>query len=157
MSFQVYAGPGRWDWKEGGDHEHIKSMKVAYITNELKLTATEAQTFWPIYNEFTEKMQVLEKTRRTALKKARDKEEGDLTDADINSVIKMNFDTDQKILDLKLEYDAKLRKVISVKQLGKLYRSEIEFKREMLHKIRGHHGQNCEYDKRGGGGHKREH
>ena len=37
--------------------EQIKSLKVAFITNELALTPDEASKFWPIYNSFEEKQQ----------------------------------------------------------------------------------------------------
>ncbi|NQY67910.1 MAG: hypothetical protein HRT72_09350 [Flavobacteriales bacterium] len=128
------------------DHKNVQSMKVGYITNELKLSTTEAQSFWPIYNEFAEKMKGLEKYRWDELKKAKQQNEADLTDEYINKMIKMNFDTEQKILDLKLEYDTKLRTALSVKKLAKLYLTEVQFKKEMLGRIRGHHGQNCDYD-----------
>ena len=37
--------------------EQIKSIKVAYITNELSLTPEESAKFWPLYNAFEEKQQ----------------------------------------------------------------------------------------------------
>ena len=32
--------------------ERIKALKVAFITEKLELTESEAQKFWPIYNTF---------------------------------------------------------------------------------------------------------
>ena len=32
--------------------EKIKTLKIAYITEQLNLTAKEAQDFWPIYNTY---------------------------------------------------------------------------------------------------------
>ena len=32
------------------DKEKIKALKVAHITEQLDLTAKEAQAFWPVYN-----------------------------------------------------------------------------------------------------------
>ena len=34
------------------NRERIKALKVAFITERLELTSTEAQQFWPIYNTF---------------------------------------------------------------------------------------------------------
>lgn len=34
------------------DNEKINTVKIAYITNQLNLTPTEAQQFWPIYNRY---------------------------------------------------------------------------------------------------------
>jgi hypothetical protein len=36
--------------------ERIKALKVAFITEKLELTESEAQKFWPIYNTFEENM-----------------------------------------------------------------------------------------------------
>jgi Spy/CpxP family protein refolding chaperone len=35
-------------------HKNIQSIKVAFITRELNLTAEEAQKFWPLYNAYSE-------------------------------------------------------------------------------------------------------
>jgi len=37
-------------------NERIQSLKIAIFTEELKLSATEAQKFWPIYNEYDAKL-----------------------------------------------------------------------------------------------------
>ena len=42
----------------------IESEKVAYITKELKLTPTEAQKFFPIYNMYNNEMWALKKAKR---------------------------------------------------------------------------------------------
>lgn len=33
-------------------HSQIKAMKTAYITEELDLSASEAEKFWPVYNSY---------------------------------------------------------------------------------------------------------
>ena len=47
--------------------DKIEAQKIAYITNELSLTATEAQQFWPIYNEFSDKNEELMKAYRKTI------------------------------------------------------------------------------------------
>ena len=37
-------------------HEHIKALKVPFLTEELNLTPAEAEKFWPIYNVYDSKM-----------------------------------------------------------------------------------------------------
>ena len=46
---QAPQGPRR-----GGDNgwrERVRSEKVAFLTQDIDLTESEAQVFWPIYNE----------------------------------------------------------------------------------------------------------
>lgn len=123
------------DGSKGGkqNREKIKAMKVEFITSNLELTSQEAEKFWPVYNEFTAKLMELEKGRRKLMKANEDKE---LSDAEINKMIALNFETDQKILDLKRAYDLKFKKVLSVQKVGTLYHSEHQFKKELLRKMK---------------------
>jgi len=114
--------------------EKIKAMKVEYITTKLDLTPAEAEKFWPVYNEFIDKMQTLAKARRKKMQANKDK---DLSDDEINNLIEFNFSTDQKMLDLKREYDKKYKSVLPVQKVGKLYQAEMEFKHELLRKMKG--------------------
>ncbi len=39
--------------------EQIASFRVAFITKELSLSSKEAQLFWPVYNEYQDKLEAL--------------------------------------------------------------------------------------------------
>ena len=39
-------------------HEKIRAFKTAYLTEQLSLTSSEAEKFWPVYNEYENKMKV---------------------------------------------------------------------------------------------------
>ncbi len=114
--------------------EKIKAMKVEFITSKLELTPTEAEKFWPVYNEFIDKIHALEKNRRKTM---RMNEGEELSDAQVNTLINLNFDTDQSIIDLKREYDVKFKKILSIQKVGKLYAAEDQFRRELLRKMKG--------------------
>lgn len=45
------------------DRKKIESLRIAYLTEELDLSATEAQNFWPVFNEFEKKRNELRKSR----------------------------------------------------------------------------------------------
>ena len=44
--------------------ERVKTLKVAFITEQLDLTSKEAQEFWPLYNEHEKNMQRFRKQER---------------------------------------------------------------------------------------------
>lgn len=44
--------------------EAIESEKIAYITKELKITPSEAQKFFPIYNKYMDELRELKKAKR---------------------------------------------------------------------------------------------
>ena len=41
------------------DKSKIRTLKVAYLTEQLEFTPTEAEAFWPIYNTYQDKMDAL--------------------------------------------------------------------------------------------------
>ena len=45
--------------------EKIKALKVAYLTQELKLNAIEAQQFWPLYHKHKEKIDNYQEKNRS--------------------------------------------------------------------------------------------
>jgi hypothetical protein len=49
--------------------EQLESQKVAFITKQLSLTIEEAQRFWPVYNEFQQKKEEINRNKRQLLKK----------------------------------------------------------------------------------------
>src|SRR5699024_12564748 len=47
--------------KASDDRQRIKSLKAAYITDQLNLSSEEAQQFWPIYNKYQQQRRSLYK------------------------------------------------------------------------------------------------
>jgi predicted TIM-barrel fold metal-dependent hydrolase len=109
--------------------EKVKTQRIAFITQRLSLTETEAQQFWPIFNEFTEKVQQIRKQPKP------EKPADELDNADVEKNIMAQFDRDAKELELKKEYFQKLKKVISVKKIAKLYRAEKDFRTELVRQL----------------------
>ena len=107
----------------------LEAQRVAFITQRLNLTPEEAQQFWPIFNQYTEKLQQI----RTSAKP--EKTVDDMSEADAEKVILGEFDKDARELDLKKEYYQKLKKANSVKQIARLYKAERDFRSFLLEKI----------------------
>jgi hypothetical protein len=105
--------------------KRIEAMRIAFITQRLNLTSEEAQQFWPVFNQFSEKMQQIKGPKSdTALE--------DMSDADAEKMILSEFDKEAKELELKKEYYQKLKKVLPVRKVAKLYRAERDFKNELV-------------------------
>ena len=109
--------------------EKVKIQRIAFITQRLSLTETEAQQFWPVYNEFTDKLQQIRKKQKP------DKPFDELSDADVEKMIAAQFDQDGRELDLKKEHFQRLKKVISVKKIAKLYKAEKDFRGELVKQL----------------------
>ncbi len=48
-----------------GDGNRLKLIIIGYITRQLELSETEAQKFWPIYNEYEKEMKVARRSNKT--------------------------------------------------------------------------------------------
>jgi len=118
--------------------EEIKALKIGYLTEKLKLTTDEAAKFWPVYNEFQEKMEKLHKERRENHKKMK-KGIDSLSNAEVEKIIDLEFSNEEKELQLKKEYHLKFKQVLPIKKVALLYQAEHEFKREILKKAREQH------------------
>jgi hypothetical protein len=116
--------------------EKIESFKVAFITQKLNLTAKEAQLFWPVYNEYLDKIETLKNARKKELRTANINIDT-YSDKDLELMLDNEFLSKEKEVELGKEYFNKFKSVIPVKKVILLYKAEDEFKRELLRQISG--------------------
>ncbi|KLT65869.1 hypothetical protein [Pedobacter sp. BMA] len=118
--------------------EEIESLKIAYFTQKLDLSPDEAKVFWPIYNSMQAEQDALRKERMQKMISFRKTTEiDDLTDAQVQSLIISEFDFKQRDLNLDKKYYNKLKSGLPIKVVGKFYRAQEGFKRELLNRYKG--------------------
>ena len=123
--------------------ENIQTMKIAFITEKLDLTPQEAQQFWPLYNQYNDKMMELRKKRRQDHREARSNFD-ELSDNEVEQLVNNDLATRQKELDLQKEYNEKFKAVLPIKKVAKLYAAEEQFKVVLINKLKdrqGHQGR----------------
>jgi hypothetical protein len=114
--------------------ERIEAQRIAFITDKLELTPTEAQVFWPVYNEYDKKRHELNKGFRKDRRDDNVIEE--LTDKEALEIADQQLVEAQKMLDLRKEYHSRFKSVLPPKKLLKLYDSEREFQKHLIDRIR---------------------
>ncbi|OBX22011.1 hypothetical protein LX77_00387 [Gelidibacter algens] len=116
--------------------EKIKTLKVAFITERLSLTETEAQKFWPIYNAYeTEK----DEQRRMGYEKRKQISE-DMTETEAKAMLKDFVSFERERENLRANFVESLLKVMPAKKIIQLKLAEDEFNRKMLHEYKRRHG-----------------
>lgn len=125
-SLAGFAQPGGGGG-QGQRAEKIKSWKVAFFTEQLDLTPSEAEKFWPVYNEYEDKLEELRKKRRQERKIAKDNLD-EMDDKEIEALVDSEMSYRQKELDLQKEYHSKFKSVLSARKVAKLYAAEEQFK-----------------------------
>ncbi|WP_316831074.1 hypothetical protein [Pedobacter aquatilis] len=124
-------------WAQRPKGEEIESLKIAFFTKKLDLSPEEAKVFWPIYNDMQEEQDALRKERFQKMISFRKVTEIDnLTDAQIQSLITTEFDFRQRDLNIEKKYYNRFKAVLPIKIIGKYYRAQEAFKRELLNRFR---------------------
>jgi Spy/CpxP family protein refolding chaperone len=135
-----FTGLAQQQQRGGGAHqqekrENIDAMKIAFITNKLDLTPEEAQKFWPVYNQYNDKLQELRKKRKQDERDAKQKFD-EMSDKDVEQMIDNDLAMRQKEMDLQKEYTTKFKTVLPIKKVAKLYAAEEQFKMVLLNKLK---------------------
>ena len=115
--------------------QNIQNAKIAFITEKLNLTPEQSQKFWPIYNQLENEREALREKSRTL----RNENLEAMTDAEIRTALDNRLKWRQSELNLDKQYLERFLRVISVRQLATLYRSEREFTRVLLKKFDSEH------------------
>ncbi|MDD3687894.1 MAG: hypothetical protein PHE56_14175 [Bacteroidales bacterium] len=119
------------------DDEKIKAEKIAFITAEINLTVKEAQAFWPVYNEFTDKMDALFKEEHKITKEIK-KNSATLSDKDLEAKLDRLVEIREERSKLEQTYHEKFKDVLPIKKVAKLYQADREFRKHLLQKYKDH-------------------
>ena len=117
------------------NREKIETEKIAFITDKLNLTVEEAQNFWPVYNEFQNKKEEIFIEKRK-MHKSIIKNIDTLSDKDIIEALNKINGLKLKEVQLEKEYTDKFLKVLPPKKVILLHKTEMEFKRSLLKKLK---------------------
>ncbi len=114
-------------------NEKIEARKIALITQKLELTPEQAERFWPIYNEFSQK-------RREILRDFNQARQGfdpqSATEEETRRMVDMGLRVKEQRLNLERDYSERMRQVITDRQLLNLRRAEEDFKQMLLKRMR---------------------
>jgi hypothetical protein len=113
--------------------EQIASFRVAFITKELNLSSKEAQLFWPVYNEYQDKLESLRATRRKENKKLALET---MTDQEAEQFIDAETDFKVSEANLQKQYYNRFKQSLPLKKVALLIKAEEDFKRELLKQLK---------------------
>lgn len=117
--------------KTASGSERVQALKVAYITKALDLTSAEAEKFWPIYNEYQDKREVVRKQLQADYKIIREQADK-LSPEELIRLGDEAVALKAKDAELVSEMHEKLKKVLPPKKLAQLYVAEDDFKKVLI-------------------------
>jgi len=115
--------------------DRVEALRIAFISERLKLTPSEAQQFWPVYNAFRSDMESLRKNFK-------------IGPGTPPPTADQALEFEQKKLDLKKQYKSQFEGTIGKEKVNTLFHTEEEFKQKLKEFRDQHRGPD---NNRGGG------
>ncbi|HPF92832.1 MAG TPA: hypothetical protein PLV65_02780 [Tenuifilaceae bacterium] len=113
----------------------VKAQKIAFFTEKLNLTPDEAQNFWPVYNSYWEKKNVIIEERKKAMQYCAENM-SKMSEKEIERYGDMYINFHKQESDLLVEYNKKFKQILSPEKIMKLYQADYDFKTYLLRQIR---------------------
>ena len=106
--------------------EKIKSLYVAYVTQQLQLTPEEAQKFWPVHTQFETDLKSIKQDQQELIK-------------------------EEARLNIKKKYQQNFTQILGSNRCDRFFRMNDEFKRKLRERLQkqGNNPQRRPYMRRG--------
>lgn len=121
---------GKDDWKQ-----KMMSEKIAFFTTEIGITPEEAQIFWPVYNQIHEEKDKAMHELFKAYKELSDAVEAGKSGKELQRLLEAYLLAQKKQRDIDTDAPDKIKKVLPVEKIARLYLAEEKFRRQMIHKL----------------------
>ena len=122
--------------------EQIKALKIAYITDELKLTPEEATKFWPLFNAYEEKQKSFRKERiRSYMDQSGTSNIDKMTEKEAASILNDIENSEEDAFQNRKKFVASLKQILPATKILKLKKAEEGFNKKLLKQFRDKTGK----------------
>lgn len=115
--------------------DKIEALRAEFIRGKVSMTSQESQAFWPLYNEYSDKLDQARRSFRQQYGKNADV--SSYSDKEAEAYLNAELNLKQREYELYKEYFEKFRKVLPVKKVALLRRAEEDFRKELIKNIKG--------------------
>ncbi len=120
---------------QGPVRDKIKTLKVAFITEQLQLSSKEAQSFWPVYNAHEEQSEKFRRKERLDFG-GKLANLSSLSDSEASTLLSDYLGLQEQKQELQQEFVRELKGVISDRKIILLLKAEEDFKKRLLQQYR---------------------
>ena len=122
------------------DREEAKILKVGIYTRVLNLTTSEAEKFWPVFNEFETEMEAIRRAQHE-IRRNMESNFSELSDKELETETDKMMDLKFKEAELEKIYYTKFKQVLPIKKVALMHRADMMFKKALLEKVRDGNGE----------------
>ena len=113
--------------------DKIESAKIALITQRLDLSPEQAEKFWPIYREYSERQREIHQDFQQL---KRNYQPNTATEEESKALIDRGLEIKEQMISLDKQYSERLLSVINNRQLLRLREAENDFRQELMRRLR---------------------
>ncbi len=112
--------------------DRVEALRVDFIARRVSLTESEAEKFWPLYNEYHDKLRDAKRSARLLYRQYSES----MTDEEIRVLANSELATRQAEADVHRLYGNRIREIIGHRKYMRLRIAEEQFRKEMLRTLR---------------------
>ena len=118
-----------------GWRERVRAEKVAFLTEQVDLTESEAQVFWPIYNQIQkEQREAFEAVRKAYEAMEKGLQEGK-TGKEMEKLVNAYVDAKDKNEGIETKYLNRLMKALPAEKVARYYVAEEKFRHQQIGRL----------------------
>ncbi|MBA7569977.1 hypothetical protein ES708_11722 [subsurface metagenome] len=117
------------------DRDNIRKQKIEFFNKKLNLTKTEAEKFWPVYNDYQNRKNKIFSEKRALIHYYMQNSDYMSSD-EISETLEKYISYERQETDLLTAFNEKFRKVLPDERVLKIYVAEIQFKEHLIHQLR---------------------
>jgi hypothetical protein len=131
--------------------EKLDAYRIAFFTKRLNLTPQEAEKFWPVYNEFQNKRNSIQK-ERIQLNRNVNQNELNMSEKEMTEAGDRLISLQIQEANLAMEYHKKFKDILSPAKVIRLYQAENQYRLQLLNELKQNQNQRNNMQKVPGGG-----
>ena len=119
---------------QNANQERLNAYKIAFFTQRLSLTSKDAEKFWPLYNEYQEKKNIIQQERALLTRKFN--LNGDtMTDDELSKQGDRYVELEVEEAALSKEFHNKVKSILPPRKILRLYQAENQYKLQLLKEL----------------------
>jgi hypothetical protein len=126
--------PLSWISAQNTNLEKLNNYKIGFFTKKLNLTSTEAEKFWPVYNDYQAQRNQIQ-LEKMKLNRNFNQNESSLSDAQLEEIGDKYVDCFVRESGLAVTFHKKLKEVLSPAKVILYYQAENQYKIQLLNEL----------------------
>ncbi len=121
--------------QDGPGTNRVYQAKIKFFNEKLELSKSEADKFWPIYNDYQSRRNKLSKEKQVIVQYFNDNKENMSAD-EIEEALNRFIEIDKEKSMLLDEYNKKFKQVLPDEKVLQIYIVEVKFREYLIQQLR---------------------